>query len=143
MKEVSAYEAQTKDEALEVIEKSKGDLKEIAKAVIENEGYEYDVDIKIGKEIYPSRYYEDFALPAGEYTSVRVVIGDGEGQNWWCVLYPPLCTATAIEADEEPCCEVGLTKEQYNLITENETGEYKIKFKLLEIASEAFGFNYH
>ena len=102
----------------------------------------HTVQIEVGEEEYPTRYYEDFALPAGTYTSVRVIIGEGEGQNWWCVLYPPLCNSTSIVYDEDYCIEAGLTKGQYNLITENESGEYKIKFRLLEIASEVFGFQY-
>ena len=83
LKRVGSYEAKTKEEAQELIEENKKELIEIAKEVIKNEGYEYDVDIQIGKEFYSTRYYEDFALPAGEYTSVKVIIGEGKGQNWW------------------------------------------------------------
>lgn len=139
---VNDFNSDSKDEAVKNIENNREELIEIAKTVIKNEGVDYEVDIVIGEEIYPTRYYEDFALPAGEYTSVRVVIGEGKGQNWWCVLYPPLCTASAIEYEEDVYVETGLTKDQYNLITSNESGEYKIKFKLLEIASETFGFKY-
>lgn len=142
LKKVGSYEAKTKEEAQELIEENKKELIEIAKEVIKNEGYEYDVDIQIGKEFYSTRYYEDFALPAGEYTSVKVIIGEGKGQNWWCVLFPPLCTNQALAYDEEACIEVGLTKDQYNLITENENGEYKVKFRLLEIMAETFGYEY-
>lgn len=139
LKEVGNYDLENKDQAVKKIEREKEALESIAKEVIKREGFDYEVSIEVGKEVYPSRYYEDFALPAGEYTSVKVIIGQGNGQNWWCVLYPPLCTEVAVKRDEEACVEAGLTKEQYNLITDNETGEYKIKFKLLEIASEAFG----
>ncbi len=142
LERVGTYEASSKKEALELIEKSKQELIDLAKEVIKNEGFEYDVKIEIGNEFYQTRYYEDFALPAGEYTSVRVMIGEGKGQNWWCVLYPPLCTNQAIALDEESCIEVGLTKDQYNLITENRDGEYKIKFRLLEIMAQAFGYEY-
>ena len=142
LKKVSTYEASSKEEAQKLIEKNKEELIEIAKEVVKNEGYEYDVDIEIGKEFYSTRYYEDFALPAGEYTSVKVIIGEGKGQNWWCVLFPPLCTNQALVYDEEACIEVGLTKDQYNLITENENGEYKVKFRLLEIMAQTFGYEY-
>ena len=80
-------------------------------------------------------------MPAGEYTSVRIIIGEGEGQNWWCVLFPPMCTSFAIESDDESYTSVGLSKDQYNMIT-GANGEYKVKFKLLEIASNAFGIEY-
>ena len=139
---VGEYDLESKEDALKTIEGSVDELVGIAQTVIKNEGYDYDVDIEIGQEMYFTRYYDDFALPAGEYTSVRVKIGQGVGQNWWCVLYPPLCTEVAIEGDKEETVEVGLTKDQYDLITSNEKGEYKIKFKILEMASYVFGFEY-
>ena len=135
------WEPSSKEDALEKIEKNQASLCSIAETVIKNEGYDYEVEIKVGKELYPTRYYEDFALPSGEYTSVRVVIGKGQGQNWWCVLYPPLCTNSAVKYDEDACLEVGLTKNQYDLITSNESGKYKVKFRLLELASEVFGLS--
>ena len=79
-------------------------------------------------------------MPAGEYTSLKIIIGSGEGQNWWCVLFPPLCTSVAIGYDDDAYIDVGLTKDQYDLIT-GSRGEYKVKLKLLEIASRAFGLN--
>jgi stage II sporulation protein R len=97
--------------------------------------------MEIGKEQYPIRYYEDFSLPAGEYTSVKIIIGEGKGQNWWCVLFPPMCTSYAIKGEGEDYINVGLSKDQYDLIT-GADGEYKVKFKLLEIASQAFGKEY-
>lgn len=142
LKRANTYDTDNKEIALEKIKEEKNELIKIAKSVIEKEGKSYDVSIEIGQESYPKREYEGFSLPAGEYTSVRVLIGEGAGKNWWCVLYPPLCTSLATEYDEESCLEVGLTKNQYDLITSNEKGQYKIKFKLLEIASEAFGFIY-
>ena len=137
---VSQMDADTKDEAVEEIESNKEKIEALAASVIQREGFEYTVNVEVGKEIYPTRYYEDFALPAGEYTSVKIIIGEGSGQNWWCVLYPPLCTSAAMTYDEEYCTEVGLTKGQYNLITENQSGEYKIKFRILELVQEVFGF---
>ena len=142
LERVNNFNASSKEEALELINESKQELEELAKSVILENGYDYGVEIEIGKEYYQTRYYEDFALPAGEYTSVRVIIGSGQGQNWWCVLFPPLCTNQAIAHDEEACIEVGLTKEQYNLITQNDAGEYKIKFRLLEIMAQSCGFEY-
>ena len=141
LEKVVTFEAKNKNEALEIIEKNKDELIKIAEDVVKNEGYSYDVGIEIGLEDYPTRYYEDFGLPAGIYTSVRVIIGSGEGQNWWCVLFPPLCTGSAIEYDKESYIDVGLTKDQYSLIT-GANGRYRVKFKLIEMASQLFGFNY-
>lgn len=141
LEEIVTYEAKNKNEALEIIEKNKEKLIKTAKDVVEKEGYDYEISIEVGLEDYPTRYYEDFGLPAGIYTSVRIIIGSGEGQNWWCVLFPPLCTSSAIEYDKESYIDVGLTKDQYSLIT-GANGKYRIKFKLMEMASQLFGFNY-
>ncbi len=141
LEHISKYESDSKEQTLMMISSEREYLEELAEQTLEKEGIIDTVSIKIGKEEYPRRDYEGFSLPAGEYTSVRVVIGEGKGQNWWCVLFPPLCTAQAIEYDDEAYISAGLTKEQYYMITGN-SGEYEIKFKLLEIAANAFGFEY-
>lgn len=141
LEEIENYSPKSKEEALSMIEENKDILVKIAEDVSKKEGFDYPVSIEVGYESYPTREYEGFALPAGEYTSVRVLIGNGEGENWWCVLYPPLCTSTATVIDDEAYVDVGLTKDQYNLITQS-NGQYKVKFKLLEMASQVFGFKY-
>lgn len=141
IEKVSEYETTSKEETLSKVEKDKDLLEELAKDVVKENGYAYDVRIEIGLENYPRRDYEDFSLPAGEYTSVRVVIGDGNGENWWCVLYPPLCTQAALSYDKDACIEVGLSSSQYDLIT-GANGRYKVKFKLIEMAAGIAGFDY-
>lgn len=92
------------------------------------------VTVTLGRESYPTRQYEGFSLPAGEYTSLRVIIGEGEGQNWWCVLFPRLCTDYATEDSfYEDFIAAGFSPEQYRLI-QNESGvRYKIRFRILEL----------
>ena len=141
LEHISKYECESKEQALMQITSEREYLERLAQKTLEKEGIIDTVSIEIGKEDYPRRDYEGFSLPAGEYTSVRVIIGEGEGQNWWCVLFPPLCTAQAIEYDDDAYVSTGLSKEQYYMITGN-TGEYEIKFKLLEIAANALGFEY-
>lgn len=138
---ISAYDAKTKEEALVLISADKDKICQIAEDVLTQNGMAQPVSMEIGKEQYPIRYYEDFSLPAGEYTSVKIIIGEGKGQNWWCVLFPPMCTSYAIKGEGEDYINVGLSKDQYDLIT-GADGEYKVKFKLLEIASQAFGKEY-
>lgn len=60
------------------------------------------VTVTLSREYYPTRDYGSFALPAGSYESLRVVLGEGEGHNWWCVVFPPLCTAAVTEPEELP-----------------------------------------
>ena len=138
---ISAYDAKTKEEALMLIGADKDKICQIAEDVLSENGMAKSVSMEIGKEQYPIRYYEDFSLPAGEYTSVKIIIGEGKGQNWWCVLFPPMCTSYAIKGEGDDYINVGLSKDQYDLIT-GANGEYKVKFKLLEIASQAFGREY-
>ncbi len=98
------------------------------------------VTVSLGKESYPTRHYEGFSLPAGEYTSLRVVLDEGAGQNWWCVLFPRLCTAAASRDDfYEDFIAAGFSPEQYRLIREESGGKYKIRFKILEILSALLG----
>ena len=94
------------------------------------------VTVTLGKETYPVRQYEGFTLPAGEYTSLRVILGEGDGQNWWCVLFPRLCTARAVkDSFYKDFIAAGFTPEQYRLI-KNESGvKYKVRFKILELLS--------
>lgn len=141
LEKISKYDVQNKEEALLKMQVEKEELERVAKEVVRENGYDYEVKIEIGLENYPYREYEGFSLPAGEYTSVRVIIGKGDGQNWWCVLYPPLCTGAALSYDKDACIEVGLTSSQYDLIT-GANGRYKVKFKLVEMAASIAGFDY-
>ncbi len=110
------------------------DIQAVAEAVVAKNGSDQSVTVMLDTEDYPTRSYESCAFPAGEYLSLRICLGDAEGQNWWCVLFPPLClsTATAKDNAEDAFIQVGLSKEQYGIITETEDTKYKIRFKILE-----------
>ena len=86
------------------------------------------VRVDFGTEHYPTRDYGAFALPAGEYDSLRITLGAGEGKNWWCVIFPPLCAQEALSPDAVET----LSKQDRALIT-REGGEYEIRFRVLEI----------
>jgi len=122
--------AESKSEAVTIIEENIPALTKIAADKIEEEGYDYSVSMSIENEDFPTRIYDTFSLPAGNYTSLRVEIGESEGQNWWCVVFPPLCVTAAEGEDSLETTE--LTDEEVSLITEEYTG-YVIKFKALEI----------
>jgi stage II sporulation protein R len=113
-------------------------LEKAAEDVLRERGCERDVSVALGQEDYPTRDYEGFCFPAGEYLSLRVMIGKAEGRNWWCVLFPSLCLSVAdggsAEQLEEAFVAVGLTPEQYRVITESdENTTYRLRFKVLEI----------
>ena len=105
-------------------------IESIARAAVTAEGYDYGVTASLGQAEFPLKEYEGFSLPAGEYTALRLVIGEGAGQNWWCVVFPPLCTAAACEFDETALA-AGLSEEDIALITESEG--YVLKFRALEL----------
>ena len=102
---------------------------------IREEGYTYGATVTLKDEWYDTREYEDFTLPKGIYTSLCIKIDKGEGKNWWCVMYPPLCLSAASERAASDDGIIDYTSEEYRLIG---GGKYNIKFKLLEIFSEAF-----
>ena len=96
------------------------------------------MNIKLGEEWYETRDYDGFSLPCGYYTSLRILIGEGEGKNWWCVMYPPLCTELASESAPADDGLIDYTKEEMILIS---SGKYNIKFKILEDLSRVFAKN--
>ncbi len=132
----------TQAEAIEAIEKIIPDIESAAQNTIRENGSEYTVSVKLGREYYPTKTYETCAFPEGEYVSLRVLIGESEGENWWCCLFPPLCLSAATPDDEksneDAFISVGLTSDQYKLVTETENPKYKVRFKILETISSWF-----
>ena len=130
-----------KDQALLFAESHKEDFRNIAKKTIQEAGYDYDVDIEIGEFNFPTKNYGDISLPAGIYDALRVKIGKASGQNWWCVMFPPLCfvdisSGTVPDASKE-LLEDELNSEEFSLISESENSNINFKFKLLELFSNS------
>lgn len=94
-------EVSGKTEAVAAAEYSADDIKSIAEKVIADEGFDYPVEVEVTEMWFETRNYENFSLPAGDYDAVRIIIGAGEGKNWWCVMYPALCVPGAEEAIEK------------------------------------------
>lgn len=118
-----------------------GRLQELADAgasAVARAGYDYPVAVSLEDCWFPTKEYEDFALPAGTYRALRVVIGEGAGRNWWCVVFPPLCLGSVSEAVEDTAAMAGLSDDQISLITGEDEG-YIVKFKLLEWWNSLFG----
>lgn len=99
-------------------------LEAVGQAVVEEAGYDYPVRAELVEMYFSTRHYENFDLPAGEYTAVRMTIGSGAGRNWWCVLYPPMCVQVA-----QPAGSQELTQEILSL---GETPVYQPKLALVE-----------
>lgn len=131
----------TRAEAEAVLRPNLSRLQQAAATVVAAAGFDDSVAVTLSDEEYPTRTYEQLAFPAGEYLSLRIMIGAAEGENWWCVLFPPLClsAATSKEEAEVAFLAAGLTGEQYRIITDSdENTKYKLRFKLLEVAESIF-----
>ncbi len=122
---------QSEESSLLILGESLDRIKSIAEATLEENGCAHTVSVSLGEEKYPTKNYESACFPSGVYSSLQIKIGDADGQNWWCVLFPALCLSSAKGA-EQAFIEVGLTSEQYKIITETDDPKYKIRFKILE-----------
>ncbi len=127
----------SKSEAIEIAKEHKQDFYNIAKQTIEENGYTYDVKVEIGNFYFPTKQYGDISLPSGKYDALKVEIGNASGQNWWCVMFPPLCfvdMSTGIVPDEsKKTIQQNLAEEEYTLISNTDNSSINFKFKLIEL----------
>ncbi len=128
----------TKEEAIEIAQDNQSEFYKIAKQTIIDNGYDYDVNIKIGAFDFPTKQYGDISFPAGSYDALRIEIGEAKGQNWWCVMFPPLCfvdmTSGVVPEESKETLESSLSsKEEYILITDDKSNDIQFKFKLVEL----------
>lgn len=133
-------DSKTLDEAREILISNIDEVNNIATRVIEAEGYNYTVKTMLSNENFPDKIYGDYIFPQGNYEAYRVIIGEGKGQNWWCVMFPPLCF---VDESKNVVDSQELDKEIENLeITskteKKEDSKIKIKFKFAEILNKIF-----
>ena len=123
----------------ELTEAEKKKLIKTAQNILKSQGADYGVKLETGKFYFPTKEYENVTLPAGEYDAVRMVLGEGKGRNWWCVMYPPLCfTDSAVgkmENESEDILKESMGAYQYETITQN-TIKVRPAFKLVEMWQE-------
>ena len=113
------------ENAAEEIENNLSLIEDAARVVLASYGVDYGAHAQFGEFDFPTKTYGNVTLPAGKYTAVRVVLGNGDGQNWWCVMYPPLCFTGETTANFD--------KETVDLITKSGSPQFKIKFKIFEL----------
>ncbi len=128
----------TKEEAIKIATNHQDEFNKIAKQTIIDNGYNYDVNIKIGIFDFPTKQYGDISFPAGSYDALRIEIGEAKGQNWWCVMFPPLCfvdmTSGVVPDESKKTLENSLaSEEEYILINDNKSNDIQFKFKLVEL----------
>ena len=133
-------ESKSIEESEEIIKTNYSELEKISKEIIDDSGYDYEVSVNLEYSKFPTKQYSSVVLPSGEYKALRVVIGDGEGKNWWCVMFPPLCFVDESnnvidESTDEQMHDI-LTEDEYDLVVKKEKGEVtqtEFKFKILEV----------
>ena len=126
----------SKEEAMQLANEHQEEFYKIARQVIKENGFDYDVAITIGNFDFPTKHYGDISLPAGCYDALKVEIGEAKGQNWWCVMFPSLCFVDVsngiVPEESKEELRSTLDDEDYSLIS-SEDGEYKVKFKIVEL----------
>ena len=130
----------SKEEVILLANENKEELYNMAKKIIEENGYNYDVNISIGNFEFPTKTYGDISFPAGNYDALRVEIGEAKGQNWWCVMFPPLCfvdvTSGIVPDESKQTIKDNLSNEEYDLISDSNSPDIKFKFSLIEFFKE-------
>ena len=127
LRECSGYfnGCDNKAEAMRITQTHLGEIEQIALGEIRRRGFDYPVTAQIGEMYFNTRYYDDFTMPAGQYDALRLIIGDGKGQNWWCVMYPSLCVGAASDTKMKDELDEG----EYEVVTAD---KYDFRFKLVE-----------
>lgn len=132
------------EESRKIINNEDKNIKGISESIIKENGFKYSVATALSQEYFPVKTYGNITLPQGKYEAYRIIIGTGTGQNWWCVMFPPLCFVditkgnVSYEKTEKEMKNV-LSEDEYKLV-DNTVSNKKIivKFKLTEIFSKLF-----
>ncbi len=126
----------SKEDVIQYTKNNLTEIKQIVEKTIKENGYSYPVIVEIGNFEIPTKKYGDISFPEGYYDALRVKIGKANGQNWWCVMFPPLCfvdstTGIVPDSSKQELKET-LSEENYRIISESENSDITIKFKLIE-----------
>lgn len=126
--------SQSLSETRSIIKNNLEKVQDIAGEVIKKNNYNYNVKVTLSRENFPEKQYGDIVLPQGNYEAFRVIIGSGEGHNWWCVMFPPLCFVDESKAIVEYDKAKGKSEINKSDNTKKEDdNKIEYKFKILEI----------
>lgn len=124
-----------------VIQKNLPGITKLAEGIIAQEGYTYKIEASLAVTDFPEKTYGNYTFPAGKYEALEVVIGDGRGHNWWCVMYPNLCFFNSVyevvDGEAEKSLQRALTQEEYESLMEGK--DYEVRFALVERVRELLG----
>lgn len=126
-------DANSKQEVIDITQNNLALIESIASDVIRGSGNDYEVDAKISTKYFDTRYYDNFTMPAGVYDTLEITLGEGEGLNWWCVMYPTLC----VGASTKQSMQDDLSADEYTLITSD---DLEFRFKIVEYFEKISSF---
>ncbi len=131
------------DEAKALAKKHSALIQKTAEDEINRLGFDYPVNVSVTECAFPTKVYGDISLPCGKYNAVKIEIGKAKGENWWCVMYPPLCfTEGTISVPDETKAKLRdtLSKEEFSLVTNTQSGAipFEMRFKIIEIFQKYF-----
>lgn len=132
------HRVDTKEQAQALISGKLDELEQLANQVLESEGMADRATVSLTREAFDTRHYDTFSLPAGVYDSLRVTIGSGEGENWWCVVFPSLCIPAATEQVQDVAAGAGFSSSVTGAITGKK--EYRLRFFLLDCMGKIENF---
>jgi len=116
------------DESRDIIKENMIAMKSITEGVIQEEGEDYEVQVTLGQDNFPTRKYGNLVFPAGDYETLLITIGEGKGQNWWCVMFPPLCFV-----DITHSVAYNLEKDLGVSLEDGEQPTLKLRWKIVEL----------
>ena len=126
----------SKEDVINLANNNINEIQKIAENTVHENGYNYEVKLNIGNFAFPTKTYGDISFPAGFYDALKIEIGKADGQNWWCVMFPPLCfvdvTSGIVPEDSKEIIKESLSDEEYELVSKNDD-EVRFKFKIVEM----------
>jgi stage II sporulation protein R len=136
------------DQSRQIIKDKMADVKKLAEQIVKDNNYKYNIKVELSRENFPDKSYGNITLPQGNYEAFRIIIGSGQGKNWWCVMFPPLCFVDESKAQVEYDETENKIKAKQNAVNSEENGlknqedtnkeNIKIKFKIAEVFREIF-----
>ncbi|MBU3203788.1 stage II sporulation protein R [Clostridium algidicarnis] len=129
------------DKSREILKENDKEIKDIALKVLQENNYDYKVESTLSNEIFPVKSYGDITLPQGEYEAYRIILGDGKGQNWWCVMFPPLCFVDITKGevsseDTEEIMKKNLSEKEYDIVKRKDKSNIIFKSKIGEVVKD-------
>ena len=130
----------SKEETIKVVSEHLDDFTQLANQTIQDNGFSYNATVSLGNFEFPTKTYGDISFPSGYYDALKIKLGNSNGQNWWCVLYPSLCfvdiTSGIVPEESKEELQSTLNDEEYKLISDNNDTSINVKFKLIEFFTQ-------